>query len=67
MDGPILALWWIPAGHIPTVAEAIDRLKLLEQRGPSPDAFTFRKPFPPPDAGQVGVPGLDAAFCEHAT
>jgi hypothetical protein len=67
MDGPILALWWIPAGHIPTVAEAIDRLKLLEERGPSPDAFTFRKPFPPPDAAQIEVPGLGAAFCEHAT
>src|SRR5215831_8734552 len=45
IDGPILALWWIPAGHIPTVAEAADRLALLKARGPSPDAFTFRQPF----------------------
>src|SRR4029453_14022228 len=21
IEGPILALWWIPAGHIPTIAE----------------------------------------------
>ncbi len=66
-DGPILALWWIPVGHIPTVAEAIERLELLKQRGPSPDAFTFRKPFPSPDAGTDDVTTLDAAFCEWAT
>lgn len=67
MDGPILALWWIPAGHIPTVAEAIERLRLLAERGPSPDAFTFRKPYPPADAKDGQVQGLDAAFCEYAT
>jgi Domain of unknown function (DUF3291) len=67
MDGPILALWWIPVGQIPTVAEAIGRLQLLKARGPSPDAFTFRKPFPSPDAQPDDVSGLDAAFCEWAT
>jgi hypothetical protein len=69
IEGPILALWWIPAGHIPTVVEAKGRLRLLEQRGPSVDAFTFRTPFPPPDTdGPIGdVPSLDAAFCEWAT
>ena len=67
IEGPILALWWIPAGHIPTVAEALARLQLLKERGPSPDAFTFRTPFPPPE-GQVGdITPLDAAFCEWAT
>jgi hypothetical protein len=66
-DGPSLALWWIPAGHIPTVAEAIDRLQLLRERGPSPDGFTFRKPFPPPHAQDGVVTALDAAFCEWAT
>src|SRR5207249_4309050 len=25
IEGPILALWWIPAGHVPTVAQAIER------------------------------------------
>ena len=43
-----LALWWIPAGHIPTVAEAEQRVTLLSAIGPSPDAFTFRRHFPPP-------------------
>jgi hypothetical protein len=26
IEGPILVLWWVPAGHIPTVAEAQERL-----------------------------------------
>jgi hypothetical protein len=43
-----LALWWVPAGTIPTVAQAKDRLQLLAGHGPSPDAFTFRVPFPAP-------------------
>jgi hypothetical protein len=67
IDGPILALWWIPAGHIPTVAEAQERLQTLAARGPSADAFTFRKPFPPPDASPSTVAGLDAEFCEWAS
>ena len=67
IEGPILALWWIPAGHIPTVVEAQDRLHLLKERGPSPAAFTFRTPFPPPDGPIGDPPTLDAAFCEWAT
>jgi heme-degrading monooxygenase HmoA len=43
-----MALWWVPAGTIPTVAQAKDRLRLLAGHGPSPDAFTFRVPFPAP-------------------
>ena len=49
IDGPILVLWWIPAGHIPTISEAMERLERLKQLGPTPDAFTFRTPFPAPD------------------
>ena len=45
-----LALWWVPAGHRPTVAEAEERLARLERLGPTPDAFTFREHFPPPGA-----------------
>jgi Domain of unknown function (DUF3291) len=48
MTTPILALWWVPAGATPTVADAKRRLDLLERLGPTPDAFTFREPFPPP-------------------
>jgi hypothetical protein len=46
-DGVFLALWWIPAGHIPTVDEAKKRLALLEAHGPTPFAFTFKTPFEP--------------------
>jgi hypothetical protein len=46
MADPFLALWWVPAGTIPTVAEAKRRLELLARQGPGPDAFTFRVPFP---------------------
>jgi hypothetical protein len=67
IDGPILALWWIPAGHLPTVAEAQERLQHLKDHGPSPYAFTFRKPFPSPDLQSGDVSSLDAEFCEWAT
>jgi hypothetical protein len=48
MTDPHLALWWVPAGTIPTVAEARRRLGLLARSGPTPAAFTFRDPFPEP-------------------
>jgi hypothetical protein len=44
-DGVMLALWWIPAGHIPTADEVKERLKLLETHGPTPLAFTFKLRF----------------------
>lgn len=40
-----LVLWWIPAGHLPDVEEARQRLELLWQGGPQPAAFTFSKRF----------------------
>lgn len=53
-----MALWWIPAGHIPTIDEALQRLAVLERLGPTAEAFTFRHPFPAPDATPV-APVLD--------
>jgi len=40
-------LWWIPAGTIPTIAEADQRLQNLRQNGPTAEAFTFKKIFAP--------------------
>lgn len=40
-----MVLWWVPAGHTPTVEEAIERLELLRRDGPTSAAFTFRSPF----------------------
>ena len=44
MTDAFVVLWWIPAGHVPTLDEAKERLALLEADGPGPDAFTFRAP-----------------------
>lgn len=43
-----LVLWWVQAGHIPSVPEAKERFDLLWRDGPTPAAFTFKKRFPPP-------------------
>ena len=67
LDGPILALWWVPAGHVPTIEEAKSRLAMLKERGPCAEVFTFRKPFPPPGSHATEVAPLDARFCEWAT
>ena len=52
------ALWWVPAGHIPSVAEGMERLALLTAKGPTAAAFTFRQPFAAPD-GMPALPVLD--------
>jgi hypothetical protein len=45
MDEAFLVLWWIPAGTIPSVDDAKERLELLRRDGPTPQAFTFRQHF----------------------
>jgi hypothetical protein len=45
---PTMVLWWQAAGSVPTVDEALARLRLLTDRGPTPDAFTFKQRFPAP-------------------
>jgi hypothetical protein len=42
-----MALWWVPAGHTPSIDEAKKRLAHLEANGPSQFAFTFRSIHPP--------------------
>ncbi len=44
-----MALWWVPAGHVPTVAEGMARIAMLKERGATAEAFTFRQPFAAPD------------------
>lgn len=46
-----MALWWVKAGHRPTVVEARVRLERLRRDGPTPLAFTFRMSFEPDVAG----------------
>ncbi len=42
------AMWWILAGRLPTVQEAVDKLDFLQKNGASPNSFDFRNKFPAP-------------------
>jgi len=48
VGGHALAMWWIPTGERPTVAEAKQRLEWITAHGPSPRAFTFKQRFDAP-------------------
>ena len=56
-EGPHLALWWVPAGHIPTVEEGQSKLEILAQNGPTTEAFTFKSRFAAPDGYYIGRKG----------
>jgi hypothetical protein len=58
---PILCLWWIAEGTIPTVEDAIVRLEHLRAHGPTPTAFTFRHRFEPGD--DEARPGDERDVC----
>ena len=45
---PSVALWWIPAGSLPTIDDGKARLARLAAHGPTVDAFTFQEQFDPP-------------------
>jgi hypothetical protein len=53
-----MALWWVPAGQLPTIEDAKAKLALLERLGPTQEAFTFRQPFAAPSGDDV-APVLD--------
>ncbi len=58
---PILCLWWIPEGTLPTPHEALARLEHLRAHGPTPTAFTFRQRFDP--GSEIARPGADRDAC----
>lgn len=47
-QGEHFAMWWIPAGHLPTVEEGKMKLESLTLHENSPEAFTFAQPYPCP-------------------
>lgn len=47
-EGAYQALWWIPAGTVPTVEEGLGKLWHLDRFGPTQHAFTFKARFPAP-------------------
>jgi len=53
-SGAWLALWWVPAGHIPGIDEAKKRLAHLAEHGPSQFAFTFKTLHPPDEQFLAG-------------
>lgn len=54
--GAFQALWWVPAGSVPTVEEAMAKVASIERDGPSPAAFTFRHRFDPAGAAVTALP-----------
>jgi hypothetical protein len=42
LDGAYFVLWHVPAGHRPSVQEAIERLEHLKAHGPSEHAFGWQ-------------------------
>lgn len=51
MPASYMALWWVPAGHRPSVDDAEERVAVLRAEGVSPYAFSFREHFPAPVLG----------------
>jgi hypothetical protein len=59
MEARPACLWWVPAGHLPAVDEARQRLTHLWFRGITPYAFTFQKRYTPDeDAAWRAANGL---------
>jgi Domain of unknown function (DUF3291) len=63
MGEAYLVLWWVPRGHRPSIAEALERLAALRERGAHRAAFTFREHYPPPDAPQGESQGVIGDTC----
>ena len=59
---PYLALWWVPAGHTPSLDECLERLAHLRANGPTAHAFDFRTRFPAPAAGERGMKAAVIVF-----
>jgi hypothetical protein len=56
MPKPFQVMWWVPAGHRPSVAEARARLEFLARHGESDMAFGMGRPALPPPAPEVVNP-----------
>ena len=48
MDKPSYCLWWIPVGHIPTIAQGRERLEHYQKHGATAYSFRFSQHFPQP-------------------
>ena len=50
-----MVLWYVPAGHKPSVNEAVEKLNFLRKNGETPLAFTFKKRFTAEEAASYNV------------
>lgn len=48
MPGPYAAMWWLPAGTLPSIEDAKARLDSLAVNSDTAYSFSFRKVFAPP-------------------
>ena len=48
MERPSYCLWWVPAGHVPTVPEGRERLEHYQANGATPYSFWFSHHSPAP-------------------
>ncbi len=55
MDKPNYCLWWVPSGHVPSVAEGRERLERYQTQGATPYSFWFSQRFPAPEDEPVSV------------
>lgn len=47
-EGLINVLWWLPAGELPELPDAVRRLRHLEANGPSQEGWDLRRRLDPP-------------------
>ncbi|HWT13002.1 MAG TPA: DUF3291 domain-containing protein [Allosphingosinicella sp.] len=62
-EGAYQALWWVPAGTVPTINDGLSRLWYLDRFGPSPHAFTFKARFPVAGAAAAPVDMQPDPWC----
>ncbi|MBV9887419.1 MAG: DUF3291 domain-containing protein [Acidobacteria bacterium] len=48
LDKPHYCLWWVPAGHRPSVREGRERIEHYQDHGATPFSFWFSQHFPAP-------------------
>jgi hypothetical protein len=65
LDRVVTAMWWIPAGRMPSMDEGKKRLASVERHGPTPFAFTFKTTYPPDEALIAATDWSSSAPC-HA-
>lgn len=57
-------LWWIEAGTVPTIADGLSRLWMIDRFGPTPHGFTFKARYPAPGGQDGPVDMQPDPWCE---